>query len=347
MKRFFCLLCTLLLAAACALAEPVVITPETESMPIYAAIPRDFTRTVVTEMFNASGTAKTVMGKHNTRSITFHDEAQLHIHREALFYDEYSGVEEATYELAETGETCSEMLPKPSIANAASALASWMTFGWPGSGEIYPLEKEVLTHITLEQAMEQAETLLAALGLEGYVCETALDMSLERIVEMGEKWGELLDDGVLVSSYRFDTRFTTTQDEGYLLRYRRFGAESDLGGQFHADLYVTARGFASVHITDQYVMGQILATPDTLISWQDAADALPDVLADSRMQPQLGEVTVARLAWCPVRDQASESGMAFTPAWILAFTALSDGRNSDMHAIFNAVTGKLITGNWY
>jgi len=159
--------------------------------------------------------------------------------------------------------------------------------------------------------------------------------------------GELLDDGKLISSYRYDCSLATTEDEGYLLRYHCYGTESDLSGQFHADLYVTAEGFASINITDQYAMGDILSTPDQLISWQDAANALPKELADSRMQPVLNEITVARLAWCPVRDKESASGMAFTPAWVLAFTAQSDGQNSEMHAIFNAVTGKLITGNWY
>lgn len=350
MKRFLCLLCVLLMTVPCALAEPEIIIPESYeqngTLSVYTAIPRDFTKVVKPEMFNASGIAETILGRHNTRTIAFTDEAQLDLHREALYYNEYDEEEEQTYEL-ETGETYSEMLPKPTIAHAAGILAGWMTFGWPGTGELYPLEQDSLTHITLAEAKERTEALLAALGMEGYVCETALDMSLERILEMGEKWGKLLDDGVLVSSYRLDTRLATTQDEGYFLRYRRFGTESDLSGQFYADLYVTADGFASINITDLYATGEILSTPNTLISWQDAANALPGELAASRMQPVLDEITVARLAWCPVREKESPSGMAFTPAWVLAFTAQSDGHSSEMHAIFNAVTGKLITGNWY
>lgn len=351
MKRFLCLLCVMLMAAPYAFAEPEIIIPEAYeqkgTLSVYAAIPRDFTKVVKPEMFNDSGIAETITGRHDTYSVTFKDEAQLQCHREALYYNEYDGEEEQTYELAETGETYTEMLPKPTVANAAGSLASWMTFGWPETGEIYPFENESLTHITLAEAKERAETLLSSLGMEGYACDTALDMPLARILEMSEKWGELLDDGKLISSYRYDCSLATTEDEGYLLRYHCFGTESDLSGQFHADLYVTAEGFASINITDQYAMGDILSTPDQLIRWQDAANALPKELADSRMQPVLNEITVARLAWCPVRDKESASGMAFTPAWVLAFTAQSDGQNSELHAIFNAVTGKLITGNWY
>jgi len=104
---------------------------------------------------------------------------------------------------------------------------------------------------------------------------------------------------------------------------------------------------ASVWICDQYRTGELLSTPEALISWQEAADALPKELADSRMQPKLHEIMVARLTWCPVREKTSESGMAFIPAWVLAFIAQSDGQNSEMHAVFNALTGNLITGNWY
>lgn len=348
MKRFLCLLAALLLTFPCAFAETEVILPEDYSgtLPVYAAIPRDLTKVVTPEMFNDSGIAKTTVGRHNDHSVTFQDEAQLNWSAAALYYDEYQGEEETTYEL-EDGETYSEMLPKPTIANAVSSLASWMTFGWPETGEIYPLEKEALTHITLAQAKERAEALLTSLGLEGYVCETALDMPLERILEMSRKWRELLDSGRLISSHRLDTSLATVQDEGYLLRYSRFGSESDLGGQFYVSLYVTSQGFASISLCDEYAMGDILSTPEALISWQDAANALPKELAESRMQPKLEEITTARLTWCPVREKASDTGMAFTPAWVLAFTALDDGQSCEMHAIFNAANGRLITGNWY
>ena len=227
--------------------------------------------------------------------------------------------------------------------------------GYFSSGSTLPAAVRVEALRKLRQALSDnegriAEALHSDLGKspqEGYMCETALDMSLERILEMGEKWGKLLDDGVLVSSHRFDTHSATAQDEGYFLRYRRFGTESDLSGQFCADFYVTAEGFASVSITDLYDTGDLLTKTNTLISWQDAANDLPIELEASRMQPVLEEITVARLTWCPIRQKDSPSGMAFTPAWVLAFTAQNDGHSCEMHAIFNAITGQLITGNWY
>ena len=346
MKRFLCLLCALLIAAPCAFAEPVIILPEMENLPVYTAIPRDFTKVIQPEWFNTSGITDFKTHK-NSVSITFADEALLQCHREAIYYNEYHGEEEILYENAETGEFFTEMLPKPTIANAAATLAGWMTFGWPNSGEIYHLENEALTHITLEEAKAKAESLFASLGMEGYMFESALDMPLDRIVEMGRKWGELLGDGTFISTYRLDTSLATTQDEGYLLRYRRFGTESDMSGQFYADLYVTAEGFASISICDQYAMGDILSTPEQLISWEDAAETLVKELADSRMQPRLEEVLTARLTWCPVREKKSETGMAFTPAWVLVFSAENDGRIDEMHAIFNGVNGKFITGVWY
>ena len=95
MKRFLCLLCVMLMAAPYAFAEPEIIIPEAYeqkgTLSVYAAIPRDFTKVVKPEMFNDSGIAETITGRHDTYSVTFKDEAQLQCHREALYYNEYDG----------------------------------------------------------------------------------------------------------------------------------------------------------------------------------------------------------------------------------------------------------------
>ena len=123
MKRFLCLLCILLISVSCAVAEPEIILPETETMPVYAAIPRDFTQVVKPELFNTSGIAEMLSYKQNVHSVTFADEAQLLWSPETLYYNEYDGTYEAAYELAESGEIHTELLPKPSMAEAAGSLA--------------------------------------------------------------------------------------------------------------------------------------------------------------------------------------------------------------------------------
>lgn len=348
MTRFLSLLCALLLTAAC--AEPEIIVPEeytrTGTLPVYAAEERDFRALVQPEMFNSSGIAQTVTDEPDCTAITFQDGAQLSWHPSTLYYDTYDGVCEITYEL-ESGEKYTVEQPRPSLARAASDLALWMLSGWPETDEVYALEQTALTEITLEQAMTRTEALFAALGMEGYVCEAALDMSVNRIRQMGERWNALIDQGRILNNPRLDYSAATAQDEGYLLRWNRFGAEGDVAGMFHADVYVTAQGFAFINLYDRYAAGDIRSTPVALVSYQAVAEALPQALKEARHPLQLDEITDARLTWCPVRAEKARDGMVFTPAWIISFSC-TDGEQggTGYYAIFDAADGRLITGNW-
>lgn len=350
MTRFLSLLCALLLTASCACAEPEIIIPEeyarTGTLPVYAAAERDFRTAVQPEMFNSSGIADTLTGKHGYTAITFRDEARLSWDAAALYYETYDGVCEITYEL-ESGEKHTVEQPRPSMAHATSNLALWMLVGWPETGEVYALEQTALTEITLEQAMARAEALFAALGLEGYICEAALDMTVSRIREMGEEWNALIDQGRILNNPRLDYSAATAQHEGYLLHYNRFGAQGDVAGMFHANVYVTAQGFASINLYDRYAAGEIRSTPAALVSYQAVAEALPRELQAARHPLQLGEMTRIRLTWCPVRAENAQDGMVFTPAWIISFTCTGDEQGgTGYYAIFDAVDGHLITGNW-
>ena len=348
MTRFFSLLCALLLTAAC--AEPEIIVPEeytrTGTLPVYAAEERDFRTLVQPEMFNSSGVAQTVTDEPAFTAVTFQDGAQLSWYPSALYYDTYDGVCEITYEL-ESGEKYTVEQPRPSLARAASDLALWMLVGWPETDAVYARERTALTEITLEQAMTRAEELFAALGMEGYVCEAALDMTVSRIHEMGEEWNALIDQGRILNNPRLDYTAATAQHEGYLLRYNRFGAQGDVAGMFHADVYVTAQGFASINLYDRYAAGEIRSTPAALVSYQAVAEALPQELQAARHPLQLGEMTRIRLTWCPVRAENAQDGMVFTPAWIISFSCTGDEQGgTGYYAIFDAVDGHLITGNW-
>jgi len=345
-------LCLVILSGCGALGEPLVTVPDeytaTGTLPVYAAHERDFSGLVQPEWFNPSGIARQETGKKGRQTVFFNDEAQLDWDADSLYYNAYHGVDEFEYELAKNGEKYTEQLPKPTLANAAGSLASWMLFGWPETNEVYALEKQSLTHISLEEAKTMAEKLLNDLGLSGYRCEAAIDMDLKRIQTMGDKWNDLIDRGVMLNNHRQDYTQATTEDEGYLLKYNRFGRDSDLAGMFHADLYVTAKGFVSVNLYDMYAVGEKLHTPQKLMSWQEAAKTLPTELKESRSALILDEIKSVSLNWCPVRHKEAKSGMAFTPAWIFNFNCDNDEQNSDhYYAVFDAQDGRLIDSNWY
>lgn len=348
--RILSLLCAVL-AISPACAEPEIIVPDeytlSGTLPVYAAVERDFLQIVQPEFINPSGAKEIVTGKHSYTCITFSDEAQLEWDKNSLYYETYDGTCEITYELAMTGEKVTTTQPKPDMRNAARTLASWMIHGWPVTDEVYTLESTTLNGITLDEAQNRAQQLFEILGLEGYVCESAIDMNLSRIQEMGAKWNKLLEEGHMLNNPVLDYSTATMQDEGYYLIYNRFGTDGDQAGMFHASLYVTAKGISYINLHDRYAVGTVCETPEKLVDWQTVMAALPKELKSSRMALELENVSRIRLTWCPVRSKLTDSGLAITPAWILTFSCSNDEQeNDDYYAAFSAVDGRLIDANW-
>ena len=348
--KFLSLLCVFVMTATCALAEPEVIVPDayaqTGTLPVYRATARDFGAALQPEMFNASGIAERGEGKHRDGWLTFADGAKLSWCPEAVYYTTYDGTWEVTEESAETGERVLHTQPRPSMAGHAADMALWMLSGWPDTGEVFALESTALTDITLAQAQEKAEVLLAALGLEGYTCEQAIDMSLARILTMGGRWNALIDGGVMPNQPPFDVSAATAWDEGYLLVYHRFGTEGRMAGMFRATVYVTAEGFPYVNICDQYAPEGVVDTI-TPVAWEQVVSALPGELASAREPLTLGEITRVRLTWCPSRAERPADGMVLTPVWVVRFTAEGGEQGSRPYdAVFDATDGRLMDGDW-
>ena len=123
--------------------------------------------------------------------------------------------------------------------------------------------------------------------------------------------------------------------------------DSELGGMFHADVYVTAKGFASINICDLYVNGEVYAVPDKLVDWQRVADKLPSELSQGRYPLTLDKILSAQLVQCPVRADKAGDGMVLTPVWVITFDAHdNDESYENTHAVFDAVDGHLINGDW-
>ena len=221
MKRFITLLLVLCLGCMngfTAWAEMEVFVPEaytqTGTMPIYRAAARDFGADIRPELFNQSGIVL-----RDDWHVVFADEAILDWAPEALFYNEYSGTFDANERSNFAGgKKPSEpsIIPPRALSSAISGLASWASFGWPGSGTVYEMEKTALTQITLEQAQQTLETLLDQMQLTGYVCDYALDMSLERIAALGSDMNAQIAAGSYSTNIPpCDFDAATTADEGF------------------------------------------------------------------------------------------------------------------------------------
>ena len=328
-----------------------VIVPEaytqTGTLPVYKATARNFDSKLDYTWFNQSGVAsEEVYANHTGGLVLFNDEAQLSWSAEAVFYETYDGTYEATFMVIEGREEkpVTETLKKHSMTSEACSLAGWMHFGFPGTEEVYSLERTELTNITLEEAKAKAEELLAKLGLEGYICTTALDMSLERIQTMGNELNRQIDLGNLsTNGFRYDYSTATVDNEGYYLQYHKYGTEGDIAGLFSGTFYVTADGVMEVNLRDYYQPGEILRTPEKLMDVETIANQLPKEMANSRWPETLVEICQAELTWMPMRADTGKD-MVMSPVWVLSYSSEEYGRvNKDCWAIFNAIDGKLIT----
>lgn len=328
-----------------------VIVPEayaqTGTLPVYKATARNFDSKLDYTWFNQSGVAsEEVYANHTGGLVVFNDEAQLSWSAEAIFYETYDGTYEATSFVIEGREEkpVTETLQKRTMTSEACSLAGWMHLGFPGTDQVYSLERTELTNITLEEAKAKVEALLAKLGLEGYSCTTALDMSLERIQTMGDELNRQIDLGNLsTNKFRYDYSTATVANEGYYLQYHKYGSEGDIAGLFSGTFYVTADGVMEVNLRDYYQPGEILSNPEMLLDAQTIADRLPEEMASARWPETLVEIHQAELTWMPMRADTGKD-MVMSPVWVLSYSSEEYGRvNKDCWAIFNAIDGKLIT----
>ena len=313
------------------------------TLPVYEAIDRDFSQAMDYAWFNQNGVAKEVLDtRHIGGVVDFNDGGHLDWGSYHIDYSTYDGTYEATGEL-EDGTKFTETLDKLAMPSEVSTIASWMTFGFPGTNEVYSLESTQLSTISLDEAKAQAEALMSKLGMTGYTCTTALDMGVDRIHKMGAMYNAAIDSGVLyTNAFRYDYATATTADEGYYLCYHKFGNDGDIAGQFEAVFYVTADGIKSINLRDAYEQGDVIHTPAKLVDASIVAAALPGEIADSRYPEELKQITRATLTWMPVRADKGD-GMVMTPVWVLSYlTAEGEQQGYECWAVFDAIDGSLI-----
>ncbi|MBN1777819.1 MAG: DUF4179 domain-containing protein [Clostridiales bacterium] len=309
---------------------------ETGTLPVYNAITRDFGENLQPELFNQSGVAQT-----DGTLIIFNDEAQLNWSPETLFYGEYKGTYNGNYRKPEREPM---ILALKTLSNAASDLAGHAYNNWPDEGACWEgvtLEKTTLAGITLDSAKAKLEALLETLNVEGYTCDYALDMDIERIRSMGETWNRILEENQWNSAV-LDYSLAAEENEGFYLHYTN-GVKSD-GNRFDIYAYVTQKGIAYLQLRDLYIRGDVVSTPETLVSPESVMAALPVEMTDSRFSDMtLDHIVSIELTYAPARAADKTDGMVFTPAWYVIYRDNEGAEyDYDSYAIFNAVDGAML-----
>ena len=315
----------------CELITPAAYN-ETGTLPIYQAVETDFTTIVDPEWFNRTGIVSGV----GTEEIRFADHAILNLSKEGLFYYEF------------TDENYAEA-PSSIIVDRL-----WVR-NWSGHRGEFALDKTELTGITLDEARDAAETMMTRLGIDGnqYACEEALDLSLERIQEMGAIWEQAIADGNLLvdDDYQpYNYSAIPASEEGYYLKYSPLGVDTTVaGGRYGVAFYITGRGIEYASVRNPFVCGGIVSTPASLITPETAVSRLTEELGRSLpdYSKEIKSIQRIALTYETIRAENKADGMVFSPVWMIMYQDESAVRqDASCYALINAVDGALISASF-
>jgi len=317
---------------------------ETGTMPVYQATENDFTKTVQPEWFNQSGVAKKE-GKKSV-SLTFNDHAQLTYGRESIWYAEhtdemfdYNWKERETY----NPDVKPMMMPKQALSQGIALMAGQVHSGHEDFTKGVTFEHDQLTHLSLEDAKHTAEALFEKLGLQGYELAWKLDMSLERIHTLGDAYNQFWFEGEGYSNApRQDYSAATAEDEGYFLVYTPLGVDHVSDGRHQITLFVSSRGIVYANIVSTYNRGEIVYTPEKLISPEEAVTRLYAEAAKSRDDIKVSSIERVALTYVAIRAENKQDGMVFAPVWQVLFKNEGRGEEYTSWAEFNAINGTLV-----
>ena len=317
-----------------------IITPEeyqkTGTLPLYAATERDFGKQIDPAWFNASGIAT-----RDTYKVVFNDGAILDWAPEALFYGEYDGTFNTL--AVDNPDAPPQYAPWGALSKEAASLASSHLYDMTQEGLPLITQNTQLEKVSLKQAQQQVESLMQKLDMQGYLCDAALDMTAERIQTLAKERQDKIASGKLKTNIPArDVSQITADDEGYYLTYHKPGAAqgSDSSATHSISAFVGPRGIASLTMRDMFIQGDVLRTPDTLVSPESVVDKLPGDIAASRFPGKVQAIQSVRLTYGPMQDKGN---VVFTPLWLVLYQDEDAARNGfTCWAEYNAVDGSLM-----
>ena len=317
---------------------------ENGTLPVYQATENDFRKTLQPEWFNQSGVAEKT--SNGDVVVTFNDHAMLTYAAEAIWYAEYTD-ELFDYNWREREHDNPDieprLLPKQALSQGITDIAFSVYSHLGDYTEGVSFDRDQLTLLSLERAEQTAQALFDQLGIQGFDLSWKLDMSLERIRELGEAYNRLwFEGGGYTNSPRQDYASATAEDEGYLLVYTPLGITQASDGSQRITLFVNSRGIAYANIVSTYNRGEAVYTPEQLISPAEAVARLYAEAARSRDNIRVKSIERVALTYVAVRAENKQDGMVFTPVWQVLFKEEGRAEEYVSWAEINAVNGTLI-----
>lgn len=320
---------------------------ESSTMPVYRAVNSNLKSIVQPEWFNQSGIAE----KLSESRFVFADHATLSFTDNYLRYEQLT---EEMYDYATLQRTFDpnaepDLLPIPDLSYFVMTMAEGVHNNYP-YGEGVQFEKDQLTYLSLAEAQRIADDMIDKLGLHGYACSCALDMSAERIRTLGEKYNQFwYENGTATNnSPRMDYSNASVDDEGYYLIYALNGMHDAEDGQQQIAMYIDRGGIAYMSIHNSFTMDDVLYTPDSLISPDEAVATLIAEAAAAHYGKPVLSVHKVSLVYRAVRADDKAEGMVFSPVWYIEYKdAETDANEHDFSwGEINAVNGKLTNASF-
>lgn len=308
---------------------------ETGIVPVYRAAACDFTEIVQPEWFNESGIAE----MRNETSLVFKDHATLQYSADCLEYIQYSD-EMYDYNTTERERYGRDIAPYvmrvPAMPSFIANIAEF--------AQNVAIEQKQLTYVSLDDAQNTAKEMLEKLGLHDYTCSYALDMSVERIHELGESYNRFwYESDAFNNSPRMDYNRVTNGDEGYYLVFTPMGDDTPNETPIQARFFINRAGIAFMSVQNAIYLGDPFYTPNALISPEQAISVLKTEAVISWVHQPVQTVHKVALVYRAMKTDGQTEGMIYTPVWYIEYKD-ADSINQDYYCWgeIDAVNGKLI-----
>ena len=168
-------------------------------------------------------------------------------------------------------------------------------------------------------------------------------MSLERIRTLGDAYNRFwFEGGGYSNAPRQDYSAATAEDEGYFLVYSPLGVDNVSDGRHQITLFVSSRGIVYANTVSTYNRGEVVYTPEKLITPEEAVTRLYTEAAKSRNDIKVSSIERVALTYVAVRAENKQDGMVFVTAWQILFKEAVQSEEYTSWAEFNAINGTLI-----
>ena len=316
----------------------VILPQEYETPHVYALSARNFMDTVDPTWFNESGEAN----REQSRSawITFADGGELSVSAEAVFYAGHDGVE-----LFTGYDGTSWEVPADDLSGKLYDLAFDAYFAELYDGRAPEAPREEIPAMTLAEAKATLDALLGKLGIEEVQLVWSYGMDAAHIQMLNdERTARIEENGGVGSTPAYDLSAVTEEDGGWALQgaARVGGLQADRA-MLDVSAFVDRHGVSHLSLRQDYVLGDVTATPEELLSAEQALTRAIDAAGKSwipELADSLKEAISAELVYAP----QTAKGLTLVPAWRIS--AL-DGQKDYVFAVdISAVDGALLDAPW-